>query len=162
MARNGCEGRRLILHCTGGPDMFLSQRKRKSLHRMWNNRFMCLLRKCIDRKNGMITCQSLVWPSLLPFRLGWLGSIGLKQNVKLVTFHSPSSPISETKNKWYNMVGDVFRYMHRRIRVYWPVHLAAVASTKQLQQQLWTWLYTDRRVCSLGLLGLGSDRLTLW
>ena len=40
----------------------------------------------------------------------------------------------------YNMVGDVYRYTYRRIRVYLLVHLAATASIDS-QQQLWTWLY---------------------
>ena len=38
------------------------------------------------------------------------------------------------------MVGDVYGYMDRRIRIYLPVTLAAIAST-QLQQKLQIWLY---------------------
>ena len=39
----------------------------------------------------------------------------------------------------YSKVGDIYRYTYRQIRVYLPVHLAAII--------------TDRRVYSLGLLG---------
>ena len=38
----------------------------------------------------------------------------------------------------FNMVGDIYRYIYRQIRVYLQVHLASIASYRQLQQQLWS------------------------
>ena len=44
------------------------------------------------------------------------------------------------------MVGDVYWYTHWRIRVYLPVHLAAIATAVELTVQI------DVSVYSLGLL----------
>ena len=53
------------------------------------------------------------------------------------------------------MVGDVYRYPYQRIRVYLPIHLAAIASIDSYSNSC-GFECTDRRVCSLGLLGLES------
>ena len=50
------------------------------------------------------------------------------------------------------MVGDVYRYTYRRIRVYLLVHLAAIASIDSYSNSCGVDC-TDRCVCSLGLLG---------
>ena len=51
-----------------------------------------------------------------------------------------------------NMVGDVYRYTYRRIRVHLPVHLAAIASIDSYNNSCRVEC-TDICVCSLGLLG---------
>ena len=47
------------------------------------------------------------------------------------------------------MVGDIYRYTYWRIRVYLPVHLAAIASEDSYSNSCGVDC-TDRRVCSLG------------
>ena len=56
------------------------------------------------------------------------------------------------------MVGDVYRYTYRRIRVCLPVHLAASIETAIATA---VELTADRRICSMGLLGLGPTKPTL-
>jgi len=50
------------------------------------------------------------------------------------------------------MVGDIYRYTYRQIRVYLTVHLAAIASIDSYSNSCGVDC-TDRRVYSLGLLG---------
>ena len=51
------------------------------------------------------------------------------------------------------MVGDVYRYTCWRIRVYLPVHLAAIARKDSYSNNCGVDC-TDRRVCSLGIEAL--------
>ena len=51
------------------------------------------------------------------------------------------------------MAGDVYWDMYRRIRVYLPVHLAAIASIDSYNNSCGVDC-TDRRVCSLGIEAL--------
>ena len=51
------------------------------------------------------------------------------------------------------MVGDIYRYTYRPIRVYLPVHLAAIASKASYSNSCGVDC-TDRRVCSLGIEAL--------
>ena len=57
------------------------------------------------------------------------------------------------------MAGDVYWYTYRRIRVYLPVHLAAIASIDSYSNSCGVDC-TDRCVLSLGLLGLGPQAQT--
>ena len=51
------------------------------------------------------------------------------------------------------MVGDIYWYTYWRIRVYLPVHLAAIASKDSYSNSCGVDC-TDRRVCSLGIEAL--------
>ena len=57
------------------------------------------------------------------------------------------------------MIGDVYRYTYWRTRVYLPVHIAAIASIDSYSSSYGVDC-KDRRVCSLGLLGLGPGDTT--
>ena len=56
------------------------------------------------------------------------------------------------------MVDDVYQYMYLGIRVYLPVHLAAIACIDSYSNSCGVDC-TDIRVCSLGLLGLSHGKL---
>ena len=52
----------------------------------------------------------------------------------------------------FELVGDIYRYTYRQLRVYLPVHLAAIASIDSHSNSCGVDC-TDRQVYSLGLFG---------